>query len=145
MELIKRILPLRVEPSSYVLTDGHGETNRAGGECGRAFQGELRVPRIRPRPFYTTRHRYISVALTIGSKAKWVAEQTGTCIAMIQAHCERYIHDDGDALLRSYVEQPKREEIEEKTRTFAQTLLSEASNYWYTVVVPTGIEPVFPT
>ena len=47
--------------------------------------------------------------------------------------------------LRTYVERPKQDEIEEKTETFTGTFSCEASNYWNTVVVPTGIEPVFPT
>jgi hypothetical protein len=115
------------------------------GEFGRAFQGVLRVLKIRPRPFYNVRHTFISVALTIGCNQKWIAEQTGTSIAMIQDHYGRYIRDDGDALLRAYVEQPKLEAIEEKTGTFAETFSSETSNYWNIVVVPTGIEPVFPT
>ena len=144
VELLKSILPLRVEPNSYVLTDGQGKPIEQE-EFGRAFQGVLRVLKIRPRPFYNIRHTYISVALTIGSNAKWVAEQTGTSIAMIQDHYGRYIRDDGDALLRTYVPQPKLDEIEEKTETFAGTFSSEVSNYWNTVVVPTGIEPVFPT
>ncbi len=63
--------------------------------------------KIRPRPFYNVRHTFISVALTIGCNQKWIAEQTGTSIAMIQDHYGRYIRDDGDALLRAYVEQPK--------------------------------------
>jgi hypothetical protein len=44
----------------------------------------------------------ISVALTIGSNAKWVAEQRGTSLQMIQSHYARYTRQDGDALLRDY-------------------------------------------
>ena len=50
VELLKSILPLRVEPNSYVLTDGQGKPIEQG-EFGRAFQGVLRVLKIRPRPF----------------------------------------------------------------------------------------------
>ena len=63
----------------------------------------LRVLSIRPRPCFNTRHARISVALTIGSNAKWVAEQCGTSLQMIQSHYARYIRQDGDALLRNYV------------------------------------------
>ena len=106
VDLLKSIVPLRVEPASYVFTDGQGQPIEQG-EFGRAFQGVLRVLKIRPRPFYNVRHTFISVALTIGCNQKWIAEQTGTSIAMIQDHYGRYIRDDGDALLRAYVEQPK--------------------------------------
>ena len=75
----------------------------------------------------------------IGCNQKWIAEQTGTSIAMIQDHYGRYIRDDGDALLRIYVEQPKLDEIEEKTETFPGTFSSEVTIGipWWS---PTGIE-----
>ncbi len=76
-------------------------------EFARGFQAVLRVLKVRPRPFYNTRHTFISVALTLGCNQKWIAEQTGTSIAMIQEHYGKYIRDDGDALLRAYVVQPK--------------------------------------
>jgi integrase len=144
VELLKSIVPLRVEPDSYVFTNGEAQPIDQA-EFGRAFQGVLRVLEIRPRPFYNLRHTFISIALTLGCNQKWIAEQTGTSIAMIQEHYGRYIRDDGDALLRAYVEKPKADEIEEKTGTFAGTFSSGAYNYRNRVVVPTGIEPVFPT
>ena len=91
---------------------------------------------------YNTRHTFISVALTIGCNQKWIAEQTGTSVAMIQEHYGRYIRDDGDALLRAYVEKPKRDAIEQKTGTYAGTFSREASNYPKSLARPTGIEPV---
>jgi hypothetical protein len=50
--------------------------------------------------------------LTLGSNQKWIAEQTGASIAMIQEHYGKYICDDGDALLRAYVEKPKLAAVE---------------------------------
>ena len=96
---------------------------------------------IRPRPFYNTRHTYISVALTFGCNPKWIAEQTATSLAMIQQNYGKYIRDDGDALLRAYVERPKTDQNEEKTETFP----GERTNYAGLLVVPTGFEPVLPT
>jgi hypothetical protein len=64
---------------------------------------------------------------------------------MIQEHYGRYIRDDGDALLRAYVEPPKKAEFMQKTGTFAGTLSSAGAKYLKPVVVPTGLEPVFPT
>jgi integrase len=78
------------------------ETPIDQSEFARGFQAVLRVLKIRPRPFYNTRHTFISIALTLGCNQKWIAEQTGTSIAMIQEHYGRYIRDDGDALLRAY-------------------------------------------
>ena len=61
---------------------------------------------------------------------------------MIQEHYRKYIRDDGDALLRAYVQQPKPEQIEEKTETFSETFLDEETNYREDLASPTGFEPV---
>ena len=60
---------------------------------------------------------------------------------MIQEHYGKYICDDGDALLRAYVEKPKLAAVEQKTRTFAGTFLHDTSNYRKDLARPTGIEP----
>ena len=62
---------------------------------------------------------------------------------MIQDHYGKYICDDGDALLRAYVEKPKLAAVEQKTRTFAGTFLHDTSNYRKDFARPTGIEPLF--
>ena len=103
-------------------------------EFARGFQGVLRVLKIRPRPFYNIRHTFISVALTIGCNPKWIAEQTGTSIVMIQEHYGKYIRDDGDAPLRAYVSG----KIQPKTETFSD----DVSNYTVNLASPTGFEPV---
>lgn len=41
---------------------------------------------------------------------------------MIQEHYGKYIRDDGDALLRAYVEQSKQDAIEVKTGTLFRNL-----------------------
>jgi hypothetical protein len=61
---------------------------------------------------------------------------------MIQEHYGKYIRDDGDAVLRVYVVQPKRDVIEQKTGAFSETLSSEVSNCRKDMARPTGIEPV---
>ena len=85
----------------------------------------LRVLKIRQRPFYNTRHTFISIALTLGCNQKWIAEQTGTSIAMPQEHYGKYFRDDGAALLRAYVAGPKNALVEQKTGTFS----ADRSNY----------------
>ena len=130
VELLKTILPLRVEPNGYVFTDGQGKPIDQSEFNRCSFQPVLRVLKIRSRPFYSTPHTFISIALTLGCNQKWIAEQTGTSIAMIQEHYGKYIRDDGDALLRAYVEQPKQSAREQKTGTFAGTFSRSNSNYW---------------
>ena len=70
-------------------------------EFGRKFGDVLRVLEIRPQRFSNPRHTFISVALTLGVNQKWLAEQTGTSIAMLQQSYGKYIRDDGNALLRA--------------------------------------------
>ena len=59
---------------------------------------------------------------------------------MIQEHYGKYIRDDGDALLRAYVETPKVAAIEQKTGTFAGTLSRGVSNFLNNLASPTGFE-----
>ena len=89
-------------------------------------------------------HTYINVALMLGGNQKWIAEQTGTSIAMIQEHYGKYIRDDGDALLRAYVEAVNDGKIEERSGTFAGTFSSDLPNYRNDLASPTGFEPVLP-
>ncbi len=72
---------------------------------------------IKPRKFYATKHTYISVALSAGCNIKWLAEQCGTSVAMIEKHYGRYIKDDGDA--------PLRDLLRAKSETLGETFLSE--------------------
>jgi hypothetical protein len=82
------------------------------------------------------------VALTLGCNQKWIAEQTGTSIAMIQVHYGKYIRDDGDAMLRAHVERPKINAEARKTGTFAGTFSRGVSNFVKSLASPTGFEPV---
>ena len=132
IELLKTLLPLRVSPESYVFTDTDGKPIDQS-EFARGFQGVLRVLKIRPRPFYNTRHTFISVALTLGCNPKWIAEQTGTSLIMIQENYGKYIRDDGDALLRAYVQAQKRDVVEAETETLGETFSDEdakSRDYW---------------
>ena len=151
IELLKTRLPLHVGPEDYVFIDSEGKPIDQS-EFARKFQDVLRVLEIRPRPFYNTRHTFISVALTLGCNQKWIAEQTGTSIAMIQENYGKYIRDDGDVLLRAYVAttatctQPSQEiDVKEvETETFTETFSDKPSNSASFMASPTGFEPVSP-
>jgi integrase len=141
--ILKTLLPLRVSPDSYVFTDADGKPIDQS-EFARGFQGVLRVLKIRPRPFYNTRHTFISVALTLGCNPKWIAEQTGTSLIMIQQNYGKYIRDDGDALLKAYVETPEKDVVEPETETLGETLSDEGAKVAGLLASPTGFEPVLP-
>ncbi len=80
------------------------------------------------------RHTYISVALSAGVNIKWLAEQCGTSVTMIETRYGKYIRDDGDAPLRALVES--------KTETFTETLGGESRKSLKSVVIPPGCFPV---
>jgi len=143
-DVLKTILPLHVEPNTYVFTDGQGRPIDQSEFNRCSFQPVLRVLNLRPRPFYNTRHTFISIGLTIGCNPKWIAEQTGTSLQMIQEHYGKYIRDDGDALLRAYVSAPKDSANKQKPGTFAGTFLRDVPNSWNNLASPTGFEPVLP-
>jgi hypothetical protein len=98
--------------------------------------------KIRPRPFRNTCHTFISVALTLGCNPKWIAEQTGTSLMMIQQNYGRYIRDDG-ALLRAYV-QAQKKDVEVETETLGETFSDEGAKVAGLLASPTGFEPVLP-
>jgi integrase len=143
IELLQTLLPLRVTPESYVFTDADGGPIDQS-EFARGFQGVLRVLKIRPRPFYNTRHTFISVALTLGCNPKWIAEQTGTSLTMIQQSYGKYIRDDGDAFLKAYVQAQKRDAVEAETETLGETFSDDGAKCVVGLASPTGFEPVLP-
>src|SRR5207249_196786 len=61
---------------------------------GKYWYRALRACGMRARKFYTTRHTFISDALSHGLNIKWVAEYCGTSVAMIEKHYGRYIRSD---------------------------------------------------
>ena len=136
VELLITVLPLRVEPSSYVFTDGQRKPIDQS-EFARGFQAVLRVLKIRPRPFYNTRHTFISVALTLGCNQKWIAEQTGTSIAMIQEHYGRYI---GTTEICYYGPIWRSQNLPKRSSKPKPNLYAGAG-YRKAMVRPTGIEP----
>ena len=128
VELLKSIVPLRVEPDSYVFTDGQGNpsTNRNSiAQLSRraACQRDPAAAILQPTPYLhqcCTDHRM---------QSKMDCRTNRNQRAMIQEHYGKYIRDDGDALLRAYVERPKLDAIKAKTGTFSETFSSELSNY----------------
>src|SRR5262245_10772265 len=47
--------------------------------------------KIRPRPFYNTRHSYTSFMLSSGVKLAFVSAQTGDSIKTLESHYTKYI------------------------------------------------------
>jgi integrase len=83
IELITVSKQLRVTENTYVFTNTEGSPLDADQWREDYRYKALRAIGIRERKFYATRHTYISVALTAGAKIKWISQQCGTSVAMI--------------------------------------------------------------
>ncbi len=136
VEILKRIKQLRVTESDYVFTNTEGGPIDADQWRKDYWYKALRALGIRERKFYATRHTYISVALSAGVNIKWLDEQCGTSVAMIEKHYGRYIRDDGDAPLRALQEA--------KSETFSETFSDYPPKSLNSLASPTGFEPVLP-
>jgi len=117
VELLKATKPLHATESDYVFKNHEGSPINEDKWRKKHWYRAVRALGIKPRKFYATKHTYISVALTAGCNLKWLAEQCGTSVAMIEKHYGRYIKDDGDAPLRAL--------LGAGTVTFAGTFSSE--------------------
>jgi integrase len=133
VEVLNQLYPLRATEQDHIFLDVNRNPFDAQDWMGRHWNKALRASGIRQRKFYYTRHTYISVALSAGVNIKWLAEQCGTSVAMIEKHYGRYIRDDGDAPLRAL--------FESKTETFTETFGGESGKLLKSVVVPTGSHP----
>jgi len=139
-------MPLHARGEDYVFINELTREPIHQGEWGKEFwHRPLRALKIRPRKFYTTRHTFISVALTAGVNVKFLAEQCGTSVAMIERHYGRYLTDDADTQLR-LLEAAERAATEGQKEAKVVTLGVGSpilvSNYPENRVVPRGFEPL---
>jgi hypothetical protein len=86
VEVLKNHLPLHPKHDDFVFTTPNGAPIDQANFYVREWAPMLRVLKVRPRPFYNTRHTYISYMLELGAKPLWVARQTGTSLDMIEKH-----------------------------------------------------------
>lgn len=91
-DVLRDLVPLHANPTRFLFTNRYtgGPINQS--EWAREYWGRcLRATGIRPRPFYNTRHAFISIALTNGVNLKWLAEYCGTSVEMIENHYGRFM------------------------------------------------------
>ena len=100
IDILKQLKPAKEKPDDYVFTNEKGlPIDQA--EFGRKFGDALRVLEVRQRRFYNCRHTWFSIALSAGIPVKYVAEQGGTSIQMLQANYGKFLGDTGAAKLRA--------------------------------------------
>jgi integrase len=51
----------------------------------------LKAKKIRPRPFYNTRHSYVSFLYSIGARSGFISSQTGDSIKTLETYYAKYI------------------------------------------------------
>jgi hypothetical protein len=117
---------------------GIAHPNRHAERTSRSSGRLLRACEIRPRKFYATRHTFISAALTAGLNVKFIAEYTGTSLAMIEQHYGRFLEAEANAQLRMLDAAGGA-----KTSTSDRGLTVDASKYAMQGMSPTGFGPYY--
>jgi integrase len=84
--ILRSRMPLHAAPDAFVFTTVKGAAIEESTFVRREWLPALAALDIRPRPFYNTRHTYISSLLAAGAKPLFVCRQTGTSLEMIERH-----------------------------------------------------------
>jgi integrase len=95
--------PLSVDPGDYFFTTPDGTPIDESNFYKREWLPILRAKKIRPRPFYNTRHSYVSFLFSIGASSGFISQQTGDSIKTLETDYARYIRDAD--LRRDFVEE----------------------------------------
>ena len=85
-QVLRRHQPTHPAHDDFVFTTSTGAPIDEANFYRREWVPMLRGLGIRPRPFYNTRHTYISYLLAIGARPLFVCRQTGTSLRMIEEH-----------------------------------------------------------
>jgi integrase len=79
------------DPEDYVFTTRAGTPIDESNFYHRDWLPMLRWLKIRPRPFYNTKHNYISFMLSSGHRTIYVSKQTGDSIKTLEENYARYL------------------------------------------------------
>ena len=93
---------LHVKPDDYFFTTPAGYPIDEENFYKREWLPMLRAKKIRPRPFYNTRHSYVSFLYSIGAKSGFISSQTGDSIKTLEADYAKYIPEADSS--RDFVE-----------------------------------------
>src|SRR6185503_767093 len=75
---LRAAMPLHVAVDDFVFKTEQGAPLDIRNFFQREWLPMLRRLGIRPRPFYNTRHTYVSFTISLGAKLVTVCAQTGT-------------------------------------------------------------------
>src|SRR6266481_705109 len=104
VEVLKEENPerLSVDPEDYFFTTTTGSPIDIGNFYKREWLPILKAKKIRPRPFYNTRHTYVSFLYSIGARSGFISSQTGDSIKTLEKDYAKYIKEADDN--RDFVE-----------------------------------------
>jgi integrase len=76
-KVLRGVWPLDTKPDDYIFTTPRGAPADQDNFQSRIWLPTLRALKLRERPFYNTRHSYISTMISVGKKVGFVSEQAG--------------------------------------------------------------------
>lgn len=88
--------PLSVDPEEYLFTTPAGTPIDVGNFYKREWLPILKSKKIRARPFYNSRHSYVSFLYSIGAKSGFISSQTGDSIKTLETGYAKYIKEADD-------------------------------------------------
>ena len=94
--------PLSVDPDDFLFTTPEGTPIDESNFYKREWLPILTAKKIRSRPFYNTRHSYVSFLYSIGAKSGFISSQTGDSIKTLETDYAKYIKEADDN--RDFVE-----------------------------------------
>jgi len=91
VQMIRDLRPLHPDPEAPIFLNPRGNPVETRAFSKWIWIPVLRALHMKQRRLYSTRHTYISKALTAGANTKYVAEYVGTSLQMIEKHYGRYM------------------------------------------------------
>lgn len=91
--VLARLKPLHATDTTPVFLNADGRVIYGDSFAKHEWHRALRATGVRPRKFYSTRHTFISLALSDGRPPQWVAEYVGTSLAMLHKHYATFIQN----------------------------------------------------
>lgn len=132
-------MPGPYDPEAPIFTDPQGKPINQSEWARTHWTTALDATNLRKRKFYATRHTFISVGLTHGVNAKYLAEYCGTSLQMIERHYGRFLLSREDAqlaLLMGSQPEPAAEQDRAEPRPDEGLVSVSARNRFESGVVP---------
>jgi integrase len=95
-------VPLSVSPDDFLFTTPEGTPIDETNFYKREWLPILRASKVTARPFYNTRHSYVSFLYSIGARSGFISSQTGDSIKTLENDYAKYIKEADDN--RDFVE-----------------------------------------